>query len=347
MMERGAARLRRCVPLLAGAAMVGICVAALLDLHGSAAAFTLAAIAILAPALLIMAQRLRRRDDEVRRLAAVVESSGDAIISSDERGHFVSWSPSATALLGYTREEALGQSLVMIVPDDRREELMRIVETVRSGQSVFGWETVRQRKDGGLVEVEITVTPLRDARGRVTGAAAIMRDVRARNEAERRAARALAESEERFRRSFEDSGLGMALVLPDGYTDRLLEANEALAQITGYTTSELRALGPLRIIHSDDIAGLRQELRELGSGRISLVRREVRLVRSDGELVWVAMTVSLVRDAVRRAAARRRPDPGHERAQALRGAAAVPGRSRHAHRPVQPPPLRARSSSAR
>ncbi len=290
------ARLRRCVPLLAAVAVIGICVAAVVDLHGSASAFTLASIAMLATVLLVTAQRLRRRDQEVRRLAAVVEFSGDAIMSSDERGHFVSWNPSATALLGYTREEAIGQSLVMIVPDDGRDELMRTVETVQSGESVLGWETKRLHKDGSLVEVEITVTPLRNSKGRVTGAAAIMRDVRARNEAERSAARALAESEERFRRSFEDSGVGMALVLPDGYTDRLLEANEALATITGYTTAELRALGPLRIIHPDDIPGLRAEFRDLGSGRVGVVRREVRLLKSDGEQVWAAMTVSLVRD---------------------------------------------------
>ncbi len=295
------ARLRagvhRGVLLIGGAAVIGICGGVLFDLHGDVAALMLAASAIVATALLGMAYWLRERDSELQRLVAVVESSGDAIISTDQRAHITSWSPSATRLLGYTREEALGQSVLMFVPDEEREDFARNIAAILGGTPVFGWETLRRHKDGHLIEVEITVTPLKDGRGRVTGSAAIMRDVHARNEAERAAAHALAESEERFRRSFEHSGVGMALVLPDGYADRLLEANEALATITGYTRSELQALGPLRIIHPDDIPPLRLEFRDLGSGRIPVVRREVRLLKSDGGTVWVAMTVSLVHDA--------------------------------------------------
>ena len=120
---RRRARARRGVLLVGGAAVIGICAAVLLDLHGDMAAFMLAAIAILATVLLGMAAWLRERDGELRRLVAIVESSGDAIISADSRGHITSWSPSATRLLGYTREEAVGQSLLMIIPDEGRERV--------------------------------------------------------------------------------------------------------------------------------------------------------------------------------------------------------------------------------
>ncbi len=295
--DRWHARAQRGVSLLAAAAVLALCVTVLIDLHGGVAAFTLAAIAVVATVLVGMAYWLRQRDSEVQRLATVVEASGDAILSNDERGRITSWSPSATRLLGYTRKEAIGQSLLMIVPDEHLEDFMSTVESIRRGEPVYGWETLRQHKNGALIEVEITVTPLRSGKGRVVGAAAIIRDVRERNESARAAAHALAQSEERFRRSFEDSGLGMALVLPDGYTDRLLEANEALAEMTGYTPAQLRELGPLRLIHPDDIPPLRIEFRDLGSGRVPVVKREVRLIRADGDIVWVAMTVSLVHDA--------------------------------------------------
>src|SRR5277367_1121510 len=119
--QRRRPRAARLVPVAACLAVLVICVAAVVDQPGSGGVITLAAVAILATALLVMTQRLRERDSAARRLAAVVESSGDAIISSDQNGRYSSWSPSATALLGYTREEAVGQPITLIMPDDARD----------------------------------------------------------------------------------------------------------------------------------------------------------------------------------------------------------------------------------
>jgi PAS domain S-box-containing protein len=121
-----------------------------------------------------------------QRLAAIVESSDDAIVSKDLRGVITSWNRGAQRMFGYTAEEAIGQSIMMIVPEDRRAEELRVLERLRANLPVE-LETVRQRKDGTTVEISLMVSPLLDADGHNVGASKIARDIsaRKRDEAER------------------------------------------------------------------------------------------------------------------------------------------------------------------
>src|SRR6202521_6312824 len=110
-------------------------------------------------------------------LADIVDSSDDAIVSKTLDGVITSWNKSAERLFGYTREEAVGQHITLIIPKDRRDEEVKIVERLRRGERVDHFETVRVRKDGTLLDLSLTISPLKDSAGRVIGASKIARDV--------------------------------------------------------------------------------------------------------------------------------------------------------------------------
>ena len=119
-----------------------------------------------------------------KRLAAIVESSHDAIVSKDLSGIIVSWNEGAEHLFGYSAKEVVGKPVTILFPSDRQDEEASILERVRRGERVDHYETVRCRKDGTFVAVSLTVSPLRDAKGVIVGASKIARDISARKRAE-------------------------------------------------------------------------------------------------------------------------------------------------------------------
>lgn len=120
----------------------------------------------------------RKRGDEIRaRLAAIVESSPDAIIGKSVDGIISSWNTGATRMLGYTAEEVVGKPISIVVPDDRLGEEQEILRCVSRGERITQFETVRRRKDGQPVNISLAVAPLWDSRGRLFGVASIARDI--------------------------------------------------------------------------------------------------------------------------------------------------------------------------
>ena len=117
-------------------------------------------------------------------LAAIVTSSDDAIIGKDLNGVITSWNNSAERLFGYTAQEAIGQSITMLIPADRQGEEPEILARLRRGERIEHFETVRVRKDGSQLEVSLTSSPIKDATGRVIGASKIARDISERKQAE-------------------------------------------------------------------------------------------------------------------------------------------------------------------
>ena len=140
------------------------------------------------------AQHKLRLDAEL--LAAIVDSSDDAIISKNLDGYITSWNQSAQRIFGYTAQEAIGKHIMLIIPPDRRTEEDGILARLRRGERVDHFETVRRRKDGTSIELSLTISPVRDASGRVIGASKVARDITDRKRIER----ALRESEERLRK---------------------------------------------------------------------------------------------------------------------------------------------------
>jgi PAS domain S-box-containing protein len=128
----------------------------------------------------------RRRALEVeRRLAAIIASSDDAILSTDLDMKILSWNAGAEWLYGYSAEEAIGMPVTVLVPDDRPDEEELIIEQIRRGERVEPHETKRRHKDGRLIDVSLTVSPVRDEDGRIVGASKIARDITERKAAER------------------------------------------------------------------------------------------------------------------------------------------------------------------
>jgi PAS domain S-box-containing protein len=117
-------------------------------------------------------------------LAAIVESSEDAIIGKDLRGLVTSWNRGAEKVFGYGAAEMVGRSITQLIPDDRNDEEARILDKVRRGLVVGHFETVRVRKDGERIDVSVTVSPIRDAEGRVIGASKVARDITRQKSAE-------------------------------------------------------------------------------------------------------------------------------------------------------------------
>jgi PAS domain S-box-containing protein len=111
------------------------------------------------------------------RLAAIVESSDDAIVSKDLNGIVQTWNPAAERMLGYTAEEMIGRSIRCIIPPDRQGEEDEVLSRIRRGESIDHYQTVRMRKDGSFVDVSLSVSPVRAPDGRVVGASKIARDI--------------------------------------------------------------------------------------------------------------------------------------------------------------------------
>jgi PAS domain S-box-containing protein len=144
-------------------------------------------------------ERAHRRRDELRWLASIVESSDDAIISKDLNGIMMSWNAGAERIFGYTPEEVIGKPVMILIPPDRHDEEPRILGQIRAGEKIDHYETVRQRKDGSLIEVSLSVSPVRDELGAVIGASKIARDITQRKQIERQAAILAREAEHRSR----------------------------------------------------------------------------------------------------------------------------------------------------
>ncbi|RWC25522.1 sensor histidine kinase [Mesorhizobium sp.] len=136
------------------------------------------------------------------RLAAIVDSSFDAIISKDLNSIITSWNAAAQRMFGYTAEEAVGRSVLILVPDHLRDEEADIISRVRNGELVASYETIRRRKDGGLIAVSLTISPIRNASGEIIGASKIARDITATKESERRIRLLLREVNHRVKNQF-------------------------------------------------------------------------------------------------------------------------------------------------
>jgi PAS domain S-box-containing protein len=165
-------------------------------------------------------------------LSSIVASSDDAIVSKNLDGIITSWNRGAERMFGYTAEEMIGSSILRIIPPDRHSEEAAILSKLRRGERIDHYETIRRKKDGRLFDISITVSPLTDEDGNVIGASKIARDI----SEQKRAQRALHESEERWRVTLES--IGDAVVATDG-TAVVTFANRVAAGVLGLPAEEI------------------------------------------------------------------------------------------------------------
>ena len=126
----------------------------------------------------------RRHSEIASHLAAIVASSNDAIVGKDLQGIVTSWNDGAERIFGYSAREMIGRSMTRLIPPVRRDEEAHALETVRRGVALQHFETVRQTKDGRLIDISLTTSPIRDSAGRTIGASTIARDIAERKRAE-------------------------------------------------------------------------------------------------------------------------------------------------------------------
>jgi len=142
---------------------------------------------------------LRESENRSRWLASIVESSDDAIISKTLDGIIASWNNGAERIFGYTAEEVIGKSITILIPAERRDEEPAILERIRLGERTEHYETVRQRKDGTLIDISLTISPVRDLENKIVGASKIARDITERKRAEKLVETLAREAEHRTR----------------------------------------------------------------------------------------------------------------------------------------------------
>jgi PAS domain S-box-containing protein len=219
----------------------------------------------------------QKRAEETRlRLAAIVESSGDAIIGKDLHGTITSWNRGAEALYGYTAEEIVGKPVSVLIPPDHQDDFPTIMERLRRGERMEHYETVRLCKDGRRVDVALTVSPIRTPDGQAQGASKIARDITPRKRAEE----TLRKQSERLRLLWETAAVLLTADDPDGMLRTLLGKIGPHLGVDAYFNHVLDDNGDaLRLSSCEGVSDesarhlARLELGEGVSGTVALQRR--------------------------------------------------------------------------
>jgi PAS domain S-box-containing protein len=237
----------------------------------------------------------RERAHEAQaRLAAIVDGSDDAILSTSLDGTIRTWNAGAERLYGYKAEEAVGKHIALVVPPERRAEPAAMYERIARGERVASFETERIRKDGARVQVSVTLSPIRDPQGRIVGVAKIARDITAR----RRVEQALRETSEHLMNvcAASPAVLYTLQVAADAPVPVPTWISENVTPMLGYTVAE--ALDPewwVRHLHPDDRAEAVAR-----SGALETADRlahEYRFLRKDGAVVWIRDELRVVCEA--------------------------------------------------
>lgn len=148
----------------------------------------------------------KRAEQATQQLAAIVVSSDDAIVSKDLNGVITSWNRSAEQLFGYSAEEAIGKSVTILIPEELQDEEPKILARVRRGERIDHYETVRRRKDGSLIEISLTVSPIKGDNGSIVGASKVARDITDRRRAREQEHLLLREMNHRVKNLFSLAG---------------------------------------------------------------------------------------------------------------------------------------------
>jgi PAS domain S-box-containing protein len=207
--------------------------------------------------------------DELRALlAAIVDSSDDAIVSKTLDGIITSWNRGAEKLFGYTAAEAIGQHILLIIPEERRAEEDDVLARLRRGERIDHFETERQTKDGRRVPISLTVSPLRDSHGNIVGASKVARDITERRVAQEALTRANEDLEERVRRR----------------TAELLAANESLriemAERQKVEQERLQLLTHLVLAQEDERRRIARELHDQLGQQLTALRLTLETLKS-------------------------------------------------------------------
>jgi PAS domain S-box-containing protein len=226
----------------------------------------------------------KRADEATARLAAIVSSSDDAVISKDLHGIIMTWNAGAERMFGYTAEEVIGRPVTILMPPERVDEEPGILARIRNGEKIDHYETIRRRKDGTLLDISLTISPIKDAEGRIIGASKIARDITARKRAEEATARLAA-----IVSSSDDA------VISKDLNGIIKTWNAGAERMFGYTAEEVIGK-PVTILmppeRVDEEPGILARIRNGEKvDHYETIRR-----RKDGALLDISLTVSPIKD---------------------------------------------------
>ena len=220
-------------------------------------------------------------------LAAIVESSDDAIIGKDLNGVITSWNRGAEKIFGYNAREMVGTSIMRLIPADRQDEENQILQKIRRGESVEHFETQRQAKDGRLIDMSVTASPIRDTTGNPIGVSKVARDISYRKRAEE----TLRTTEARYRALFENAPDGIVIADSQSY---YLDANASICRMLGYARDELIGLHASDIVAPAEIQNIAPALSEIKSRPD--YHREWQFRRKDGSMFPAEVIATLMPD---------------------------------------------------
>jgi PAS domain S-box-containing protein len=222
----------------------------------------------------------KRSVERLLQAASIVENSDDAIISKNLEGIILSWNPGAERLYGYTAEETIGQPVTMLIPPDRPDEEPHILDMISRGERVDHYETLRRRKDGRIIDVSLTVSPVRDSDGRIIGASKIARDITARRRAEetQRLLSAIVESSD-------DAIMSADMEL------KIASWNGGAEKMFGYSAEEVIGEDATIITPAEHAAETRERFERFNTDTTPQHFETIRRAK-DGRLVNVAITLS-------------------------------------------------------
>lgn len=224
----------------------------------------------------------KRTEETLIQLSSIVESSTDAIVSTDLNSNIISWNKAAERLHGYAAREVTGKSILLLFPPEREDEESRIMERIRRGETVEHYETVRIKKDGGLTEMSLTVSPIKNAAGEIVGASKIARDI-----TERKRAEAALEEAAKRERAMIDNALDVICTV-DG-EGRFASINPACFKVWGYQPEELIGRKYIDLVAPEDVPKTNDAAASIMSGE-PLTNFENRYRHKNGTLVSTMWT---------------------------------------------------------
>jgi PAS domain S-box-containing protein len=228
---------------------------------------------------------VQQSNDSDARLAAIVASSEDAIISKTLGGIIMTWNAAAERMFGYTAEEAVGRHITLLIPSERHAEEDYVISQVKAGLGLHHYETIRCRKDGTRIQVSLSVSPIRNAAGEIVGASKIARDITQAKRLEREALQLAA-----IVSSSDDA------ILSKDLNGVIQTWNRGAEKIFGYTAEEAIGRSITMLIPEDRLSEETEVLSRVRAG-LSVEHFETIRRRKDGSFVAVSLTVSPVRTA--------------------------------------------------
>jgi len=233
---------------------------------------------------------MKRAFETAQRMTSIVEHSDHAIYGRTLEGIITSWNPAAERMYGYTMQEVVGQSIDMLIGVDRSEEIRSIPASIRAGEHLEHFETIRVRKDGTFFPVSLTISPVHDRDGSVVWVSTIARDMSERRKATE-IRRSLAAQENRLNTVMRSASVGIVLAGMDG---SIQVVNRAMCDLLGYDEAWFLAHRLDDLVHPDEVEEAARDRARLIDGSREPLATKVRLVRSDGATIWVSRAMVVI-----------------------------------------------------